>query len=75
MGMLEAGIDEANVIHVYSDAINGFFETIREGQGFYKMEDIYETLIDHIIDHSNDIDNEKILKSYYKLTSNIVEFI
>jgi len=38
MGMIELGVDEGNLIRVYSDSIQGFFETIREGQGFYKME-------------------------------------
>jgi len=63
MGMLESGTEEGNLIHVYSDAIQGFFETVREGQGFYKFEDKYEILINHIIEHTNDIDNEKVLKS------------
>jgi len=39
------------------------------------MEETYETLLDHIVDQSNSLDNEKVLKSYYKLVSNIVEFI
>jgi hypothetical protein len=63
MGMIELGVEEGNLIHVYSDAIQGFFETIREGQGFSRMEEIYDKLLDHIVDQSNSLDNEKVLKS------------
>lgn len=55
--------DEKNLMTVFGHAMNGFFETIRQGQGLYTFYPHFDVFMEFMTDRINMAEEEPVLKA------------